>query len=171
MSATEVAWASRMAGAYAVFAPAMYRLALSLTNDHSAAEDLLQEAFVRVFSRPRHVTGSRELGAYLNRTVINLARRRWRRARMERSFLARAMAPAESDASSDGVHEVVWRLLMQLPIRQRAAIVLRYYEELTEAEVADRLGCSPAAARSLMHRGMKRLRDQVEEGDPWTLVR
>lgn len=164
------AWSSRMANAYVAFAPSMYRLAVSLTSDHSAAEDLLQEAFVRVFGRPRQIKSSRELGAYLHRTVINLARRRWRRSKMERVFMMRPEALGESDANGDALHDVVWQLLRELPIRQRAAIVLHYYEDLTEAEVADRLACSPAAARSLMHRGMKKLRHEVKEGETWTLT-
>lgn len=169
-SQPDSAWSSRMANAYDAFAPSMYRLAVSLTSDHSAAEDLLQEAFVRVFGRPRQIKSSRDLGAYLHRTVINLARRRWRRSKMERMFMTRPESRGESDTTGDALHEAVWQLLRQLPIRQRAAIVLHYYEDLSEAEVAERLACSPAAARSLMHRGMKKLRQEVKEGEPWTLT-
>lgn len=152
-----------MADAYTNFAPSVFRLAYSLTGDHAAAEDLLHETFVRVFSRPRSIHRPEEMSAYLHRTAVNLAKSRWRRHQVARRFhaleessaLLHEMPPEEPDLA-------VWHALLRLPIRQRAAVVFHYYEELTEREVAERLNCSPPAARSLIHRGIKRLRQDLE---------
>lgn len=152
-----------MADAYSNFAPSVFRLAYSLTGEHAAAEDLLQEAFLRVFSRPRSLHRPEEMSAYLHRATVNLAKSRWRRHQIARRFRAleeplakmNAMPPPEPDSA-------IWHALKRLPIRQRAAVVFHYYEDFTERQVAERLNCSPSAARSLIHRGIKKLRQDLE---------
>lgn len=155
-------WMEKMEQAYVGEGAPLFRLAYSLTGDAGAAEDLFHEAFIRVFSRPRPLDDS-ELVAYLHRTIVNLARRKWQRQRIERTLLARNQVLLPP-VSFEALPEAVWRLLLGLPIRQRAAIVLRYYEDLTETEIAARLGCSPGAARSLVHRGMSRIRREMQGG-------
>lgn len=152
----------RLAELYARHAPAMGRLAFLLTGDRQLAEDLMQEAFVRAFGRFRDLRHADSFEWYLRRTVVNLTRSHFRRRRTERDYLARQPrtrieAPAVDLAEADAM----WRALRQLPHRQRTAIVLRYYEDLSDAQVADVMRCPLGTAKSLIHRGLDRLRTEV----------
>lgn len=151
-----------MANAYANYAPSVFRLAYSLTGDRAAAEDLLHETFVKVFGRPRSIR-SEEISAYLHRTTFNLAKSRWRRHQVARRVHALEESSAHLyELPPQEPHQTVWDALLTLPLRQRAAVVLHYYEDLPEREVAARLNCSPSAARSLIHRAIKRLRQDLK---------
>jgi RNA polymerase sigma-70 factor (sigma-E family) len=145
------------------------RLAYLLTGDRAAAEDLVQEAFVRVVGRYRHLRVPDAFESYLRRTIVNLHTSQLRRRRIERSYLARERAMARDEAArpTDLVErEHVWRELLALPPRQRAAVVLRFYEDLSERETADVLRCSIAAVKSLTARAMETLRTRMEGRAP-----
>jgi RNA polymerase sigma-70 factor (sigma-E family) len=154
----------RLGELYAAHAGEAVRLAYLLTGNRALAEDLAQEAFVRLFGRFRDLRQAEAFRAYLRTTVVNLSRSHFRRVKVERAFLARAAAepaPAGSDPHERGE---MWEALGTLTPRQRAAIVLRYYEDLTEAQTADVLRCPVGTVKSLVSRGTERLRRELERG-------
>src|SRR5438876_817019 len=121
----------RLGELYARHAPDAARLAYLLTGDRALAEDLVQEAFVRMFGRYRDLRNPDAFAAYLRKTVVNLSRSHFRRLRVERTYVQRegsAPAPASPEL---GTREEIWQALLALPERQRTAIVLRFYEDLS----------------------------------------
>ena len=155
-----------LAELYARHVPSAVRLAFLLTGDRSQAEDLVHEAFVRCIGRFGHLRAHEAFDAYLRRAVVNLHTSGLRRRRSERAWLARhgAVEVARATSMPDvGSREDLWRALRQLPPRQRAALVLRYYEDLSERDTAAALGCSVAAVKSLVQRGGQALRTIVGE--------
>jgi RNA polymerase sigma-70 factor (sigma-E family) len=154
----------RLADLYVRFGPDGLRLAYLLTGDRAVAEDVVQDAFVRVVGRLRHLRDPGAFDTYLRRTIVNLVKNLFRRRAVERSFVEREagqrrLEPSEPDVSS---YEAMRAALLSLPIRQRAAIVLRYYEDLPEPAIADILRCRPATVRSLVARGLEALRRSPE---------
>jgi RNA polymerase sigma-70 factor (sigma-E family) len=139
-------------------------LAYLLTGDRHLAEDLMQEAFLRVGSRLRHVAPE-TFGPYVRRTVVNLARSHFRRAAVRRKHVPaietehgirqRAAEAGDTDAET---RDELWRLLCRLPERQREAIVCRFYLDLSEAQTADALGISTGTVKSSTSRGLAALR-------------
>ena len=158
--------ASGLADLYERHAPAAGRLAYLLTGDRTQAEDLVQEAFVRVVGRFRHLRVPDAFESYLRRTIVNLHTSQLRHKRVERAYLERErnVVLAEDPMPDVGAREELWRALRTLPARQRAAIVLRFYEDLSERETGEALGCSPAAAKSLVARAMESLRAEIGSG-------
>ena len=133
-----------------------------LTGSQEAAEDLLQAALERLIRHWSRIEGDPE--GYLRRTPYNLAADGWRRRRTRIAGLRRLDAAARSGSAADQTEIVDLRdaLIRQLPPRQRAVLVLRYWEGLTEAEAAALLGCSPGTIKSATSRGLARLRQQTE---------
>ena len=165
---TVTARAERIDRLYAEHAPGALRLALLLTGSREQAEDLVQDAFVKIFGSFAHLRIRTSFRAYLNRTIVNLSRDRGRRSRLEQREIERERNAPRPDAYAMpdlGAREEVLAALLALPHRQRAAVVLRYYEDMSEQQVADTLGCSLGAARSLITRGRESLRaDMRGEG-------
>lgn len=149
----------RLEELYRVQVAPLQRLAFLLTGDHHLSEDITQQAFVRFYRRFFDLRDQAAAPAYLRRTVVNLARSHHRRGRVERGHLE-AHAPHSETSHDRSVedHDLMVRTLEALPYRQRAAIVLRFYEDLTERQAADVLGCSAAAMKSLTARAMQSLR-------------
>jgi RNA polymerase sigma-70 factor (sigma-E family) len=144
-------------------APEGIRLAFLLTGDRDLAEDLVQDAFVRLVGRLRHLREPGAFHAYLRRTIVNLATSHFRRRRVERAYLERlAGTPAIEANRNQELDETMHRALLRLPERQRAAMVLRFYEDLSDVQTAEILRCSPGTVRSLVSRGMKTLRSELE---------
>src|SRR5947208_12048731 len=114
----------RLDDLYRRHAPDAVRLAYLLTGDRALAEDLTQEAFVRMFGRFRDLRNPDAFGAYLRKTVVNLTRSHFRRVRVERTYLQRAADAPRPDGPELGAREEMWERLLRLPERQRAAIVL-----------------------------------------------
>jgi RNA polymerase sigma-70 factor (sigma-E family) len=144
-------------------------IAVALSGSRADAEDLLQAALERLLRNWPGVTIDTE--AYLRRTLYNLAADGWRRrgAWRRKIPLLRAEHTAGLAARGDGTAAVdlrdqLVRLLIQLPPRQRAVIVLRYWEQLSETEAAELLGCSEGTVKSAASRGLRRLR---ELADSW----
>lgn len=160
----------RLAELYTRHGPAAQRLAFLLTGDRVQAEDLVQDAFVRVVGRFGHLRVPDAFEAYLRRTIVNLHTSQLRRRRVERAWLEReggAAGARPADAMPDvGAREELWRAVLELPARQRAAVVLRFYEDLSERQTAEVLGCSPAAAKMLVARAMEILRDRIRKDEP-----
>ena len=156
---------SRLAELYRRYAPDAARLAYLLTGDRALAEDLAQDAFVRMYSRFRDLRNPDAFPWYLRRTVINLTRSHFRREKVARAYVrGESNAPARSEPEL-GTREEMWQALLELPERQRAAIVLRYYEDLSEKETADVLGCPVGTVKSLVSRGLERLRGNMSKGE------
>ncbi|HEY3213260.1 MAG TPA: sigma-70 family RNA polymerase sigma factor [Actinomycetota bacterium] len=137
-------------------------LARLLSDDPNAAEDIAHEAFIRAAGRITGLRDASAFDAYLRRTVVNLCRARRRREAVERRYLRRAVErKVEPDRGGLEDRDVLWTALGELPERQRAAVVLRYYEDLNEERVAEVLRCSPRAVNSLVSRAMATLRARV----------
>ena len=134
--------------------------AIALGGSRDAGEDLLQAALERVLRKPRQV--DRDMEGYLRRVLYNLAADGWRRRGRWRQKLpllrSEAMAASADDTAAVDRRDVLVRLVLQLPPRQRAVIVLRYWEQRTEAETASLLDCSEGTVRSAAARGLQRLR-------------
>ena len=145
----------------------LMRAAIALTGSRTDGEDLLQAALERLVQNWRRVESDPE--GYLRRTLYNLAADGWRRRGRWRGRLAefRSQAQAEKahteasnvEVASVDLRDALVRLLHQLPPRQRAVIVLRYWEQRTEAETAALLGCSEGTVKSAASRGLQRLRE------------
>ena len=102
--------------------------------------------------------------AYLRTTVVNLARSHFRRRQVERAYVERE-GHAPDPPEDPGGREDIWQALQRLRPRQRAAIVLRFYEDLTEAQTADILGCAVGTVKSLVSRGIDQLRGQLQRSE------
>lgn len=138
-------------------------LAYLLTGDRSLAEDLVQDAFVRVLGRYHDLRNRDAFWWYLRRTLVNLANSHFRRRRVERAWIERQRPELTAPAGPDlEERERLLAALMALRPEQRAAVVLRYYEDLPEAEVAEALGRPVGTVKSMVSRGMDRLREELE---------
>jgi RNA polymerase sigma-70 factor (sigma-E family) len=151
----------RLGELYEAHASDAARLAYLLTADRALAEDLVHEAFVRLFGRFRDLRNPDAFRAYLRTAVVNLARSHFRRRRVERAYLQRESRPEDRTTVDFGGGEELWQALQRLRPRQRAAIVLRYYEDLTEAQTAEVLGCAVGTVKSLVSRGIDQLRSEL----------
>ncbi|HTG46454.1 MAG TPA: SigE family RNA polymerase sigma factor [Actinomycetota bacterium] len=154
----------RLEELYVRFAPGGIRLAYLMTGDRGVAEDLVQEAFVRFVGRLHSLRDPNAFEAYLRRTVINLSKNHYRRRALERADLERqaSLPPRTHEERDVSEYEAMRTALLSLPAKQRAAIVLRYYEDLPETRIAEALRCRPATVRSLISRGLAALRQSPE---------
>jgi RNA polymerase sigma-70 factor (sigma-E family) len=133
---------------------ALVRLAAVVVDDDAVAEEVVQEAFARLHMRWARVD---DPASYVRRSTVNGCRDILRRRRVERTFLRRQTTDdpkPEPDFLGDA--------LARLPARERIALVLRHYEGLSEQQIAEALGCPPGTVKTLLHRGGKRLRQQLE---------
>jgi RNA polymerase sigma-70 factor (sigma-E family) len=145
-------------------ADGLMRAAVLLTGSRDAGQDLLQTALERIIRHWRRLDGDPE--AYLRRTLYNLAADGFRRqGRLQRKLLLLrpvTQPPADPTAEVD-LRDALVRLLLRLPSRQRAVLVLRYWEQLTEAETAEVLGWPEGTVKSATARGLQRLRELADE--------
>lgn len=142
---------------YEIHSPGALRLAYLLVADRDLAQDLVQDAFVRLFTRYRDLRDPGHFEAYLRKTIVNLSRDHHRRKTTERAYLAR-QNPAERAPATDSADDELRGALLKLPERQRAAIALRYLEDLSEQQTADVMDTSVAAVKALTQRGSAALR-------------
>jgi len=142
----------------------LMRTAVLLTGSREAGEDLLQTAVERLLRRWRRFDGDPE--GYLRRTLCNLAadgrRRAGRWRRKERLLQTGAQQIRDATADVD-LRDALVRLLWQLPSRQRAVLVLRYWEQVTDAEAAAVLGCAEGTVKSAGSRGLTRMRELADK--------
>jgi RNA polymerase sigma-70 factor (sigma-E family) len=147
----------------------LVRLAVLLLHDNSVAEDVVQDAYVALHRRWWRLRDADKALAYLRASVVNGARSALRKRGVAERHLARdggeerLVASAESAALSLLRHREVLDAVRHLPTRQREAIVLRYYAELSEAEIAEAMGISRGAVKSHASRGMAALRQSLEQ--------
>jgi len=157
----------RLEDLYLRYADGAARLAYLLTGDRQVAEDIVQDAFVKLAGRLAHLRDPGAFDAYLRRTVVNLSRSYWRRKKVERAYLKREQGAIGSEGVAGGSsiedRELLWRAMAGLTERQRAAIVLRFYEDLSEEQTGALLRCSARAVNALVSRAMAALRKDFEE--------
>lgn len=141
----------------------LFQLALLLTGRNQAdAQDLLQVALERAWRRRRAIARSGSPEPYVRKILVNASIDRWRRLgrRDERMLDDTDAGPLADDPASQVVRrDLLIRSLAVLPPRQRAVLVLRYWEDLPETEVAAVLGCSVGTVKSQASRGLARLRE------------
>jgi RNA polymerase sigma factor (sigma-70 family) len=159
--------AARIDRLYRVHAGQARRFAYLLTGDASWSDDLAQDAFVRLFGSIRGVRDEAALPAYLRKTIVNLVRSRHRSRAREAARLdrhARLVAPMSATDDVEPVAGPLWDAMSSLPGRQRAALVLRYWLDLSDSDIATTLGCRPSTVRSLLARGVETLRQGDFDG-------
>jgi RNA polymerase sigma factor (sigma-70 family) len=149
-----------LAELYARHAPEGRALAYLLTGDRQVAEDLVQEAFLRVTGRFGHLRDVDAFPGYLRRTIVNLHTSALRRLRLERAHAQREHTVGEPRVDLPDVarRTDLWLAVRALPARQRAALVLRFWLDQSEAETAETMRCSTSAVNSLVARGLATLR-------------
>jgi RNA polymerase sigma-70 factor (sigma-E family) len=142
------------------------RLGFWLTGDWGEAEELAQDALVRTYRRWRRVRRYDRPEAYARKVLLNRHRTLLRRALQEARHRSRSR-PEEAWSPDPGADALVlWAATLKLPPRQRAVLVLRYREDLTEAAVARLLGIPVGTVKTLTHRGLARLRRELAAFDP-----
>jgi RNA polymerase sigma-70 factor (ECF subfamily) len=154
---------ARVEELYATHAQGAVRLAYLLVGDREIAQEIAQEAFLRAFGRFADMRKSSSFPNYLKSTIVNLARKHFKRRGLERLYVERLRARPTQSVAPVNVEQrdMVVQALLKVPERQRAALVLHYYEDLSEYQVAGLLGVSDQAARSVVARGRKALREQL----------
>ena len=144
------------------------RLAYLLTGDRDAAEDLLQNALAKCYRNWERVRGVEQPDAYVRRIMVNERNSRWRRiVRRKESAGSHVLEvhdlPAPPAAVDPAESLDLWRHVQALPRQQRAVLVLRYYEDLTEAQTAEILGCSLGTVKSHTSRALAAMRLRMSE--------
>lgn len=145
----------------------LLRSAYLLTGDHGAAEDLVQDTLLRTWRQWSRVNSADDPLAYVRRMLVNGSVSRWRavRRRTDRERLV-GTAPDRPAREEQRRDDELWQRLIVLPPRQRAVVVLTYYEDLSEAQVADVLGCSPGTVKSQRAKALRTLRELIREEQP-----
>ncbi len=150
--------------------PALVRLGYGLTGDLQLAEDLAQTAFARAYASWGRVRRADNPDAYLRRIVVNANKNRFRKLRVDELLTDSVpdLLSAPDGADQRGEQASLRAALMQLPYGQRAAVVLRYWLDLTETETAAVLGCSVGNVKSQSARAVAKLRANavLVEGGP-----
>jgi RNA polymerase sigma-70 factor (sigma-E family) len=143
--------------------PDLTRMAALLCRNRAEAEDLVQDTLASAYAGWRRIEATQSPEAYVRRMLVNRHVSWWRRhrGRVEpRAVVPDAATPDPTDAAA--TTDAVRRMLRSLPPRQRAAIVLRYYADYSDAQIADTLGCSEPTVRSQISRALASLREPAE---------
>ncbi len=139
----------------------LVRLCGLLVGSREGAEDIVQEVFVRGASRIADLPPE-EVGPYLRTAVANEWKNRRRRMALDRRARAR-LAPTGSDGGrTEPDHNEMWQVVLRLPPKQRACLVLRFYEDLSEKETARVLGVSVGTVKSQTSRALSKMRKELE---------
>jgi RNA polymerase sigma-70 factor (sigma-E family) len=141
----------------------LLRFAHVLCGDAHLAADLVQDALVSAGTAWRRIRRHDDPEGYVRRSIVNRYLNRGRALRRERLV---ADVPEGARSQPEPVSDDLWRVLALLPRQQRAVLVLRFYEDLTEAQVALVLGCSVGTVKSTGARGLAKLRRYLGESDP-----
>ena len=143
---------------------ALLRTAYLLTGDHQLAEDLVQTALTKTYLAWGRIKDPSAVDAYVRRTMVTTQTSWWRRRWSgERPAAELPDTAYDVDFAAGDEHDRMWAHLQSLPARQRAVVVLRFYEDLTEAQTAAVLGCSTGTVKSQAHRAIATLRRRLEE--------
>ncbi len=140
--------------------PRLQRIARLLTGTPEAADDLVAETLSRVLPKWRDGAVT-DPSAYLRRVMVNLTNRQWRRRAVgrRRDHAALGWLPAGGDDAEEiAEHDRTLRAVLALPPRRRAVVVLRFYDDLPEARIAEVMGISLGTVKSSLARGLEQLR-------------
>jgi len=153
--------AAEFTGWVSVRQPALRRTAYLLcAGDGHAADDLTQATLAKLYVAWGRLRDHHSIDAYARRVMVNEHRSLWRRASRRHEVVAERLPEQPVEAQEyDGARDEVWALVQTLPRKQRAVIVLRYYEDLSEAEIADALGISAGTVKSQASRALAKLRE------------
>ncbi|WP_189862874.1 SigE family RNA polymerase sigma factor [Streptomyces poonensis] len=174
-SASNAATAARQTHSYPSFSsyvrarqPVLLRTARSLTANPSDAEDLLQTALTKTYVAWDRIEDHRALDGYVRRALLNTRTSQWRKRRVDEftcdELPEPEVMPVGDPAEQQALHDAMWRAIMRLPARQRAMVVLRYYEDLSEVQTAEVLGVSVGTVKSAVSRALGKLREDPELG-------
>ena len=143
----------------------LFRTAFLMVGDHQLAQDLVQEALVKTLMAWPRLNDRENLHAYTRRIIVTTSIS-WRRRRSfhERPLDVLPERSGPDPAEATVTHDAVVAALRTVPPRQRAAIVLRYYEDLTEAQTADAMGCAVGTVKSQVSAGLHKLRTALADG-------
>ncbi len=142
----------------------LFRTAYLMTGDYHRAEDLLQTTLVRLYQRWPRVDAMDWPVAYARKVLVSQAISWWRRRSSHETTLLLRDEPAWGGRMEEvAEHERVWQAVLSLPARQRAVTVLRYYEDLSEAQIAEALDMAPGTVKSHGHAAARRLADLLGE--------
>jgi RNA polymerase sigma-70 factor (sigma-E family) len=142
---------------------ALYRTAYLLTGHHADAEDLAQATLVKAYQSWAKVSAASSPDAYVRRILTNVFLSSRRPLRVSRERLTDRPPDVDVPAAHHDDRLVLWPHVAALPPRQRAVVVLRYYEDLTEQQIADALGCSPGTVKSTASDALRALRARMAE--------
>ncbi|APC38015.1 MULTISPECIES: SigE family RNA polymerase sigma factor [Nocardiopsis] len=139
--------------------PVLLRMARSLTGSHADAEDLLQAALVKTFLAWDRITNPKARDGYVRRAMVNTQISEWRRNRLDVYPTDEIPEQRVDDPTwRSDLADVVERAIDRLPARQRTTVVLRYYDDLTEAQIAERMGVTLGTVKSTLSRAVDKLR-------------
>ncbi|WP_406740090.1 SigE family RNA polymerase sigma factor [Streptomyces atratus] len=146
--------------------PVLLRAARSLTANPSDAEDLLQTALTKTYVAWERIEDHRALDGYVRRALLNTRTSQWRKRKVDEfacdELPEQEATPGPDPAEQQSLHDAMWRAVLKLPDRQRAMVVLRYYEDLSEAQTAEVLGVSVGTVKSAVSRALGKLREDPE---------
>lgn len=152
---------------YDAHMPGAVRFAYLVSGDADLAQDLAHDAFLRVASKLAALRSQESFRSYLRTAILNGYRSHWRRTERERARLEKVAVTQPPSASIPDVAaaDEIRSALAELSPRRRAAVVLRYFEDLTERQTAEVMGCSVGAVKALVARGLRQLRTSMEGED------
>ncbi|GAB2571719.1 hypothetical protein GCM10027168_00520 [Streptomyces capparidis] len=139
----------------------LLRTARSLTPNPADAEDLLQTALAKTYQAWDRIDDKNAVEGYVRRVLVNTRTSEWRRRRVDEyatDELPERPHPGPDSAEQHALRDAVWRAVRRLPPRQQAMVVLRYYEDLTEAQTAAVMGTSVGTVKSAVSRALTKLR-------------
>ena len=149
--------------------PVLMRLALALTGNRADAEDLVQEALSRALPKWGSISRLKDPDAYTKRMIVNIHISVWRRTRRRETPMADLPFEGSTPGPDAGVgtdeRRRLWLACQALPVLQRSAVVLRYYEQLEYAEIAEVMGVRESTVRSRVSRALAVLRQELGEND------
>jgi RNA polymerase sigma-70 factor (sigma-E family) len=149
--------------------PVLLRTARSLTANPNDAEDLLQTALAKTYVAWERIEDHRALDGYVRRALVNTRTSQWRKRKVDEYMCDELPEPEpltgrNDPAEQQALHDAMWQAVVKLPARQRAMVVLRYYEDLSEAQTAEVLGVSVGTVKSAVSRALGKLREDPELG-------
>jgi RNA polymerase sigma-70 factor (sigma-E family) len=163
-SAAEPQAAASLDALYRAHVGAARRLAVLLTGDAALAEDVAHDAFLRVAAKRDTLRDPGAFEIYLKRAVVNSVRSLARHQQVVRKHEHRFELRETPDDGPDlPLRDALWDAMQSLPERQRIALVLRYYEGASERDIAETMHCAPGTVKSLVSRGLARLREVIED--------
>lgn len=144
--------------------PALLRFAYLVTGSRDAADDAVQSALTSACAHWARIQASDDAERYVRRMIANAHVTTWRRFLRRESPVAELRDQVDACKHDDLVveHDAVWRVCQSLPTRQRAAVILRFYEDLSYPEIAELLECAESTVRSQVHRALAALRVELE---------